>query len=398
MKIFIATYGSRGDFEPFLNFSEYAVSEGHQVILAATAEFTSQVSNPQIKTETVAGAIQELISNQISFLKLIEQFNDTIKPDTVKMFHQVSELIQQHKPDLVLYHPKVMSAPLAARSIGAKSCLVEMIPLSTPTKEFGLLPGIGRSNFGIFNRLTFKLIEISANLFKKDLSQISKSLQQTDNKPDCYMCLVSPNLLDRPSDWPDSAHLVGPWFRDSTDEDLDQELKEFLRQPTVYVGFGSMSDKKFSERIKLIVETLLEMQYQVLLVTGWGRLASDLEFSDPGKVLIRESVLHRKVFPKVEVAIHHGGSGTTHAALSAATPSVVIPFIADQHWWARKLYEKDLAPRPFSKNRITKKKVQKSVIQARAAKPALLEISQQMNIADPVPESLAILLDLLTKR
>jgi sterol 3beta-glucosyltransferase len=156
--------------------------------------------------------------------------------------------------------------------------------------------------------------------------------------------------------------------------------------------------KKFSERIKLIVETLLEVEYQVLLVTGWGRLASDLEFSDPGKVLIRESVLHRKVFPKVEVAIHHGGSGTTHAALSAATPSVVIPFIADQHWWARKLYEKGLAPKPFSKNRTNKKRIQQSVIKARAAKPALLEISKEMNIADPMPESLAILLDLVTKR
>jgi sterol 3beta-glucosyltransferase len=210
----------------------------------STAEFTSQVKNPHIKTETVAGAIQELISNQISYLKLIEQFNEIIKPDTVKMFNQVSELILDHKPDLVLYHPKVMSAPLAAKSIGAKSCLVEMIPLSTPTKEFGLLPGIGRSNFGIFNKLTFKLIEISANIFKKDLSQISKSLQQTDNKPDCYMCLVSPRLLDRPSDWPDSAHLVGPWFVDHNDGELDQELEEFLRLPTVYVGFGSMSDKK----------------------------------------------------------------------------------------------------------------------------------------------------------
>jgi sterol 3beta-glucosyltransferase len=117
MKIFIATYGSRGDFEPFLNFSEYAVGQGHQVILAATAEFTSQVKNPHIKTETVAGAIQELISNQISYLKLIEQFNEIIKPDTVKMFNQVSELILDHKPDLVLYHPKVMSAPLAAASL-----------------------------------------------------------------------------------------------------------------------------------------------------------------------------------------------------------------------------------------------------------------------------------------
>jgi len=32
--------------------------------------------------------------------------------------------------------------------------------------------------------------------------------------------------------------------------------------------------------------------------------------------------------------VHHGGAGTTHAALAAGLPQVVCPFFADQPFWA----------------------------------------------------------------
>lgn len=35
--------------------------------------------------------------------------------------------------------------------------------------------------------------------------------------------------------------------------------------------------------------------------------------------------------------IHHGGAGTTAAALRAGVPQVIIPFFADQPFWAREM-------------------------------------------------------------
>jgi sterol 3beta-glucosyltransferase len=35
--------------------------------------------------------------------------------------------------------------------------------------------------------------------------------------------------------------------------------------------------------------------------------------------------------------VHHGGAGTTHAALGAGVPNVVCPFFADQPFWARQV-------------------------------------------------------------
>ena len=42
--------------------------------------------------------------------------------------------------------------------------------------------------------------------------------------------------------------------------------------------------------------------------------------------------------------VHHGGAGTTGAAIRAGKPSVVTPFIADQFAWARLLNARGLAP------------------------------------------------------
>jgi sterol 3beta-glucosyltransferase len=42
--------------------------------------------------------------------------------------------------------------------------------------------------------------------------------------------------------------------------------------------------------------------------------------------------------------VHHGGAGTTGAALRAGKPSIVTPFVVGQFAWARVLAARGLAP------------------------------------------------------
>ncbi|HVH87730.1 MAG TPA: nucleotide disphospho-sugar-binding domain-containing protein, partial [Terriglobales bacterium] len=50
------------------------------------------------------------------------------------------------------------------------------------------------------------------------------------------------------------------------------------------------------------------------------------------------------LFPRTSLVIHHGGSGTTHSAARAGVPSVVLPFAADQFFWAEQLRQRGIAP------------------------------------------------------
>ncbi len=44
--------------------------------------------------------------------------------------------------------------------------------------------------------------------------------------------------------------------------------------------------------------------------------------------------------------IHHGGAGTTGAALMAGVPSVIVPHAFDQRFWGRRIAELNCGPPP----------------------------------------------------
>jgi sterol 3beta-glucosyltransferase len=56
------------------------------------------------------------------------------------------------------------------------------------------------------------------------------------------------------------------------------------------------------------------------------------------------AVDHRTLFPRAAVVVHHGGAGTTHATAAAGVPSVVVPQVGDQRYWADRLHRLGLAP------------------------------------------------------
>lgn len=58
------------------------------------------------------------------------------------------------------------------------------------------------------------------------------------------------------------------------------------------------------------------------------------------------------LFPKCSVAIHHGGSGTTAAALRAGVPQIICPFILDQFYWAERMNWIGVAPPPLKKKHL----------------------------------------------
>lgn len=65
------------------------------------------------------------------------------------------------------------------------------------------------------------------------------------------------------------------------------------------------------------------------------------------------AVDHRALFPRAAVVVHHGGAGTTHAACAAGVPSVVVPHVGDQPYWADRLHRLGVAPRPITVRRLS---------------------------------------------
>jgi len=398
MKILLITAGSRGDFEPFFAFAQRAHDLGHEVFLSVTEEFQPRLANVDFNVLKLPGSIQYFVKkNGVSIIKNSFDFLPNVRPFVVKLLNTAAEQILEIKPDVVLYHPTVLTAPIAARSVGALSGLVEIIPILTPTKEFASA-GLWTSNLGFLNKLTYKGVVLAEKLFFLETFKLSRKLKEKNIKHDFSFSLTSPALLDRPKDWPLNTHLVGPWFK-KDNESLSQNVVDFVnRKPTVYAGFGSMKKGNPEKIATEIIKGCKALNVQVIISSGWGGLAVGPQFKIDPEVLFLDSVSHSKLFPLVKVVLHHGGIGTTHAALRAGTPSVIVPFIVDQPWWAHKLYKQKLGPKSLPLRKLRSKNVSKRISQALTFKQNVIDVSQKMNEDKGIEETLRLIKEYLDNK
>jgi len=155
----------------------------------------------------------------------------------------------------------------------------------------------------------------------------------------------SRHVVPRPADWPDTAQITGYWFLDQPEWQPSPALREFLDAgpKPIYVGFGSMVSTRAEQFTASVLDAVRRSGQRAVLATGWGGLAGD-EGTQDGRLYFTHSAPHDWLFPRMAAAVHHGGAGTTAAAVRAGIPSVIVPFFGDQPFWARCLQREGVAP------------------------------------------------------
>ena len=137
-------------------------------------------------------------------------------------------------------------------------------------------------------------------------------------------------VVDRPADWPSSVHVTGYWTLPlERDWRPPPALERFLDAgpPPVYIGFGSMTPHRAERLTAVMLEALALSEQRGILLSGWGELGSG---TLPDTAFAVRDVPHEWLFPRMRAIVHHGGAGTTGAALRAGVPSVVTPLGFDQ--------------------------------------------------------------------
>ncbi len=163
----------------------------------------------------------------------------------------------------------------------------------------------------------------------------------------------SPLVLPPPADWPEWVHVTGYWFLDAPHSwQPPAALLDFLEAgpPPVYIGFGSMTNRQAEEAIGIALKALERAKQRGIIATGWGALSNA---TLPGSIFKIEDVPHDWLFPRVAAVVHHAGCGTTGAGLRAGVPTVPVPFIADQPFWAERVHRLGVATRPIPRKRLT---------------------------------------------
>ena len=187
----------------------------------------------------------------------------------------------------------------------------------------------------------------------------------------------SPALVpDPPIPWP-NAHVTGAWeLAEAAGWSPPEGLDAFLAAgpPPVYVGFGSMAGTDPEAATRLVLEALGGRR--AVLATGWGGLSAATPL--PDRVYPLAEAPHDWLLPRMALAVHHGGAGTTHAVTRAGIPSVVLPFLGDQPFWGERLFALGAAPPPILRRRLTAPALAQAIAAAEA--PAMAATAAELGV------------------
>ncbi|KAG0664366.1 Sterol 3-beta-glucosyltransferase [Maudiozyma exigua] len=361
-KIGLITIGSRGDVQPYIALGKGLLKEGHEVTIITHSEFRDFVENHGIKFKSIAGDPAELMSLMVEH----ESMSIGMLREASKKFGGwIKELLEtswvackDEKFDILIESPSCISGIHIAEALRIAYFRAFTMPW-TRTRAYPhafVVPDKKRG--GNYNYLSYVLFENvywkgtsgAINKWRTERLGIGKtSLEQLQQNKVPFLYNVSPTIFPPSVDFNEWVKVTGYWF---LDEKLDykppKELIEFiekartLKKKLVYIGFGSIVVSNASEMTKALVQAVINADVYCILNKGWSERLGDksakmVEVELPESIYNAGTVPHDWLFPQMDAAVHHGGSGTTGATLRAGLPTIIKPFFGDQFFYANRV-------------------------------------------------------------
>lgn len=358
--ITLLTSGTRGDVLPYIALGKGLIEAGYNVRIAAPRGFAGLFSsgNKTSPLPTFApfdGNPTDLMVEQGDFtpftlgtqpirsMQATRAFLQKARPLYRQMLHSAAEACRGS--DLLMYGlPSIWGAHIA-EGLGIPAIRANLQPL-TPTREFpsALLP-FRFSLSGIGNWLSHWAVTQATWLsWRSEINRarradfglgpahwLDPTLRAASQQP-LTLNAFSEHVVPRPRDWNDKQVITGYWKLPSLDWTPPKELQSFIdsaRNP-IAIGFGSPGTQGYLPMLEMALQ-LANAQAVLMLPAKWhGEVKSK-------QIFPIEYVPHDWLYPRVKVAIHHGGAGTTSASLHAGLPAIALPLAIDQFFWGERI-------------------------------------------------------------
>ncbi|KAG7927080.1 hypothetical protein KL925_002451 [Ogataea polymorpha] len=351
----LLTIGSRGDVQPYIALGKALMKEGHQVRIVTHAEFEPWIKKHGIRFASIAGDPSELMALMVTHPTINYNF---IKEAKSKFRSWIDDLLVTswkacQDTDILIESPSSICGIHIAEKLQIPYFRAFTMPW-TRTRAYPhafMVPD--QKLGGAYNYMTHVAFENGywrgtahqVNKWRVEtlgLPKTSLAEMKQNNVPFLYN--VSPTVFPPSVDFAEWVKVTGYWFLDESETYQPPEvLTKFIEQArkdgkkVVYIGFGSIVVSKPSELTQAVVDAVLEADVRCILNKGWSdRLGTktEIEVVLPPEIYNAGSVPHDWLFPQIDAAVHHGGSGTTGASLRFGVPTIIKPFFGDQKFYA----------------------------------------------------------------
>lgn len=359
MKVLLAPHGTRGDVQPLIALALGLRRRGHQAVFLVPDNFVEWIRGYGFPCDPsgidVEAMMQAPDADLSSFRWQVRHFRTVMVPALFDSFARI-----EIDADVILG----AGIQLAAASVAEKHelpyasavfcpCAVPNSAAPPPTVQIQTLPQW-------MNRL---LWQVGVPVFDVAIRGVVNAGRATLGLPaisNPMSAVLSQHVVvaaDRDlgplaGDVPETVFATDAWILDEPDE-LEPRIRAFLQldPAPIYVGFGSMVAKRTADLAAHAVAAARALGRGLILGGGWATL--DRYVIDAPDVLAIEAVPHEAVLPRVAVAVHHGGAGTTTAVARAGVPQVVLPHILDQYYWAHRVERLGLGARSVPVDLVT---------------------------------------------
>jgi sterol 3beta-glucosyltransferase len=364
MRVLIATWGSRGDFQPYLALAAAFRRVGHEVRLAAPPDpqFIELAAahgvafvplGPSAGQELVRKTANQAISADNPSISLRLIIDRLLAPAIGDMYTACAE--HARWADVVIAHCVQIVGAVAAEAARRPCVTGTLVPTMIPAASEShstlkrLWPPardtsrntVAHSNNSIW--LPF-VNEVRRHAGLSSLHDLTKDGLYSSR---LNLVAVSPAVFKRPQVWAPQHHMTGYWLLGTPGVWAPpQPVVEFLEAdgPVIAVGFGSMTSTDSVALTNIVTQAAHKAGVRAIVEPGMAALGA-VEMSPD--VLVAGGVPHAWLLPRVAALVHHGGVGTTAAALHTGIPSVVVPHVFDQFFWAERLGKLRVAPAPI---------------------------------------------------
>ena len=335
MRLVISSFGSIGDYEPFLALAKELKEHGHQPLLALP---------PQMETRVDALGLPFFpIGPTNTFEPMREMLAKAVSHGGA-----TSENMQTYFGEVTM--AKTFADLRAICSDAELLISSAEWPLGRVIHELTQLPYVS-VHLTYFNeiyaeggadvvRTTEMQLASYVNPFRRQLGLPSLyNPLTTDGISEQLALFASSQLLLDPakeSYWPDHYHVTGFFFLEGDEEwKPDVRLVDFLESgsPPVVFTFGSMIHEAKKDLYHIMLESVNRIGCRAIFITGWDTPPTSLNL--PEHVYMTSFLPYHWLFPQVSCVVQSGGAGTVAWALRAGVPILCIPHVYEQFSLAR---------------------------------------------------------------
>ena len=360
MRVLLTAFGTRGDVQPLVALGLELRSGGHEVVLGASPGFGEWVRSHGLGFHAIGSDIEawirdhgDLVSRPLHIMPATIQF---LREDADRAFGQTLEAARGAELIVSGVHA---AAPSVAEALGIPHRTLLYCPQLLASRYhpppgvpwLGLPAAANRGLWWGWSRVFEFIFGGVLGRRRREWGLPPIRDLASHFAPGDSIVAADAALGELSADAPPAAIQI-PALSLPVAGALDAGLERFLEagEPPVALGFGSMPDSDPMRTTRLFAEALEAAGRRGVILGGWAGLGNE---ALPPTIHLVRSAPHALLLPRVALAVHHGGAGTTTAAARAGIPQIVVPHVVDQLYWGHQVHQRGLGGRPIPRNALT---------------------------------------------